>query len=93
MKTDAFFLSFSAYNHNQPGDAKKGAHVMIDVVKGEGAAKNKGLPLTVLLGSDCYEWVRSALTKSVATFDEWKDVSISTDRDDLKKWPSETGTS
>ena len=73
----------SAANHNQAGDAKKGAHVIIDVVKGEGAAKNKPFPLTVLLGSDCYEWVKNVLTESTATFEEWKDVTVSTDRDDV----------
>ena len=73
----------SAYNHNQPGDAKKGANVIIDVVKGEGFAKDREFTPVVLLGSDCYNEVKSILTKSIAKFDEWKDISVSTDRDDL----------
>ena len=72
-----------AYNHNQPGDAKKGVNVIIDVVRGEGVAKDKEFTPVVLLGSDCYGRVRSVLTKAVAKFDEWKDITISTDRDDL----------
>ena len=72
-----------AYNHNQPGDAEKGVNVMIDVVKGEGVARDKEFTPVVLLGSDCYNGVRSTLTKAIAKFDEWKDISISTDRDDL----------
>ena len=72
-----------AYNHNQPGDAKKGVNVIVDVVKGEGAAKDKEFTPVVLLGSDCYDGVRSILTKAIGKFDEWKDISISTDRDSL----------
>jgi len=71
-----------ASNHNQPGDAKKGANVIIDTVKGEGAAKDKQFTPVVLLGSDCYGQVRNILTKGVAKLDEWKDVTVSTDRDD-----------
>lgn len=56
---------------------------MIDVVKGEGAAKDREFAPVVLLGSDCYNTVRTILTKSIAKFDEWKDISISTDRDDF----------
>jgi len=72
-----------AYNHNQPGDAKKGVNVIIDVVKGEGVAKDKEFTPVVLLGSDCYNGVKGILTKTIAKFDEWKDISISTDRDNL----------
>ena len=71
-----------AANHNQPGDAKKGSNVIIDVVKGEGAAKDKAFTPVILLGSDCYEFARSTLTNSIAKFDEWKEVTVSTDRDD-----------
>lgn len=56
---------------------------MIDVVKGEGVAKDKEFTPVVLLGSDCYSGVKNILTKAIAKFDEWKDVTISTDRDDL----------
>lgn len=57
--------------------------MIIDVVKGEGVAKDKEFTSAVLLGSDCYRDVTKALTKAVAKFDEWKEISISTDRDDL----------
>jgi len=55
----------------------------VDVVKGEGVAKDKEFTPVVLLGSDCYNGARSILTKAIAKFDEWKGISISTDRDDL----------
>ena len=56
---------------------------MIDVVKGQGVAKDKKFTPVVLLGSDCYNSVKTILTSSIAKFDEWKDISISTDRVDL----------
>jgi hypothetical protein len=56
---------------------------MVDIVKGEGVAKDREFTPVVLLGSDCYNGVRDILTKSIAKFDDWKDISISTDRDDL----------
>jgi len=56
---------------------------MIDVIKGEGVAKDKEFTPVVLMGSDCYNSVRSVLTKAIIKFDEWKDITISTDRDDL----------
>ena len=56
---------------------------MIDVIKGEGVAKDREFTPVVLLGSDCCEGVRGILTESIAKFDEWRDISISTDRDDL----------
>ena len=72
-----------AYNHKQPGDPKKGANAIIDVVKREGAAKNKEIPPVILLGSDCYNFVTGTLTKAIETFEDWKDISTSTDRDGL----------
>lgn len=56
---------------------------MIDVIKGEGVAKGREFTPVVLLGSDCYDGVRDILTKSIARFDQWRDITISTDRDDL----------
>ena len=79
IATDRFF---PAANHNQLGDAKKGANVIIDVVKSEGVAKDKAFTPVVLLGSDCYDYVRKVLTEGIEKFDEWKDITTSTDRDD-----------
>ena len=53
------------------------------MVKGEWVAKDKEFAPAVLLGSDCYNDVKKTLSKAVAKFDEWKEISISTDRDDL----------
>jgi len=71
--------SLSTYNGKQPGDPEKGVQVMIDVIKGEGAAKGKEFPSALLLGSDCYNLVKDILEKTLETNKEWKDVICSTD--------------
>jgi len=70
-----------AHNGKQQGDPQKGAHVIIDVVKGEGAAKNKPFVPVVLLGSDCYQFVRDILEGRIERMDDWKEISCSTDHD------------
>jgi len=70
-------------NHNQIGDAKKGANTIIDVVTGEGLAADLGFSPVVLLGSDCYQGVREIFSGSIERIDKWKNLSCSTDRDDL----------
>ena len=69
----------SAYNGKQPGDATKGAKVIVDVVRGEGQAAGKRMPAVLAIGSDCYQIVRSALEDAIDRLDTWKDVTISTD--------------
>lgn len=52
---------------------------MIDVIKGEGAAKGKQFPTALLMGSDGYNIVKDILEKTQKTNEEWKDVICSTD--------------
>jgi len=68
-----------AYNGKQPGDPKKGVEVVIDVIKGEGAAQGKTVPSVFQLGSDCYAIVTEACNKTLKNLEEWKDVIVSTD--------------
>lgn len=60
-----------AYNGKQPGDPVKGFNVMIDIVRGEGFAKGKTVPLSILLGTDCYNQVKG--------MEDWKELTCSTD--------------
>jgi hypothetical protein len=52
---------------------------MIDVIKGEGAAKGKEFPTALLMGSDCYNTVKDILEGTLETNEVWKDVICSTD--------------
>jgi len=68
-----------AHNGKQLGDPKKGVEVIIDIVKGEGAAKGRTVPPVLQLGSDCYTLVTGACNKTLQNLEEWKDVIVSTD--------------
>lgn len=70
---------FNGNDGNQPGDPKKGVELMIDVVKGEGAAKGKEMPLRLPMGSDALEVVRKKCLETLKTCDEWEEAIKSTD--------------
>ncbi|KAF8805492.1 NAD(P)-binding protein [Phlegmacium glaucopus] len=71
--------SLQAYNGKQPGNPSKGVEVMVDLVRGEGAAAGKPFPRALALGTDCYAVVKNASQSALARLEEWKDVSFSTD--------------
>lgn len=54
---------------------------MADVVRGEGVAAGKLFPTSLLLGSDCYSIVKQETEGHLTRFEEWKDVTFSTDFD------------
>ena len=51
----------------------------MDVVRGEGAAKDKPFPPELVLGTDCYDTVKADLLRTLELLEAWKDVSKSTD--------------
>ena len=64
---------------NQPGDPKKAVELMIDLVKGEGYAAGKMVPLRLPIGRDAREAIRTTCEEMLKTMEEWKDVIDSTD--------------
>ncbi|KAF9043869.1 NAD(P)-binding protein [Hymenopellis radicata] len=68
-----------ATNSKQPGDPRRGALIIVDVLHGEGSASGKTMPSSLLLGTDCYEAVQEELMKALKNQDEWADVTKSTD--------------
>jgi len=68
-----------AYNGRQPGDPKKGAETIVDLVRGEGAAQGRDAPSVMALGSDCFEDVQTAASDTLKRLAEWESVSKSTD--------------
>jgi NAD(P)-dependent dehydrogenase (short-subunit alcohol dehydrogenase family) len=66
-------------NNNQPGDVKKGAKVIVDVLTQTGVAEGKEIPIRLVLGSDGDEWIRGKLVSTDKLLTEWKDVIYSTD--------------
>ncbi|GAB1310051.1 Putative oxidoreductase YusZ [Madurella fahalii] len=84
--TDAAHVrqAMNAYNGNQPGDVKKCAKVIVDVLTKEGVAKGRKVPVRLVLGSDCVEVVKEKCESTLKLVKEWEDVSVSTMRDDVK---------
>jgi NAD(P)-dependent dehydrogenase (short-subunit alcohol dehydrogenase family) len=64
---------------NQPGDPKKAVELMIDLVKGEGCAAGKTVPLRLPIGRDAREAIKTTCEEMLKTMEEWKDVIDSTD--------------
>jgi hypothetical protein len=61
------------------GDPIKAGEVIVDLVKGEGVAKDKPFPRTLALGKDCWDGIQREMRKVLQSSEEWKEVSRSTD--------------
>ncbi|KZV99687.1 NAD(P)-binding protein [Exidia glandulosa HHB12029] len=70
---------FLGLSGKQPGDTVKLCALIVDIVKGEGFATGRRIPRTIQIGNDCYHSVKTALSTSLATLEEWKPVIITTD--------------
>ncbi|KAF3074466.1 putative oxidoreductase YusZ [Trichoderma lentiforme] len=66
-------------NHAQSGDPKKGVAVVVDLVRQEGTAKGKTIPVRMPLGPDAYALIKDKCDKTIRLLEEWKDVISSTD--------------
>ena len=74
--------SIAAESGNQPGDPRKLVDIVLDLVKGEGVAEGRKVPLRVLLGQDAWEEVGGKLRGTLADMQEWEAVTRSTDLDE-----------
>ena len=63
----------------EPGDPKKAVERMIDVVKGEGLAKGRDLPVRMPLGSDGLKFVEDQCMATLKICEKWRDLITSTD--------------
>ncbi|KAL6898625.1 NAD(P)-binding protein [Trichoderma evansii] len=66
-------------NHAQNGDPKKGVAIIVDLVRQEGVAKDKTVPLRMPLGFDAYELIKSKCDTTINLLEDWRDVISSTD--------------
>ncbi|KAI9838166.1 MAG: hypothetical protein M1837_002628 [Sclerophora amabilis] len=64
-----------AITGNQPGDVKKGAQVIVDVLTSSGKAEGKAVPLRIALGPDATEFIKDKCSKTIALLDEWADIT------------------
>lgn len=68
-----------AYGGHQPGDPAKAAEIIVDIVRQEGVAKERGVPKTLFLGPDCVGMIKEVCEETLKSLKEWEDVSMSTD--------------
>lgn len=52
---------------------------MLDLVRGEGVAAGREVPLRVLLGNDAWDEVNGKLRRTMKEYEAWEDVTKSTD--------------
>jgi hypothetical protein len=64
LRHSKYLLDLPVYDGKQPGDPKKLVEVILDLVRGEGAAQGRKLPLNLALGSDCLNVVRESLCQT-----------------------------
>ena len=69
----------SEKNHAQSGDPKKGVSVIVDLVRLEGVAKGKTIPVRMPLGADAYDLIKYKCNDTLQILEDWKDVISSTD--------------
>ena len=72
---------FANEDSNQPGDPKKFAQVVIDLVHKEGPFKDKEIELRLPLGNDAFDEISQKLAKTTTLLKDWEDVIRSTDHD------------
>ncbi|RTE71140.1 hypothetical protein BHE90_014465 [Fusarium euwallaceae] len=66
---------------HQAGDPEKGVAIVLDLVRGEGVAEGRDMPLRIALGADGYEVVKDKCDETLKSLEAWKDVSCSTNFD------------
>ena len=74
-----FCLRAAAYDGHQLGDPEKLVQVVLDVVRGEGVALGRELPLSLPLGSDTFNTIQETLCRTDKVLEDWEDVIKSTD--------------
>ena len=65
----------------EPGDPVKAVERMIDVIRGEGIAAERGMPFRLPLGRDGMEVVRQKCLEMLKVCEEWEGLIRSTDLD------------
>ncbi|KAI0011534.1 NAD(P)-binding protein [Xylariaceae sp. FL0662B] len=69
-------------DRNQPGDTRKAVKIILDVVRGEGCAEGKDVPLRLPLGTDCYDAIKEKCQETLKLLEDWKYIINSTNHGD-----------
>ena len=76
--------AMEAYNNKQPGDIVKGARTIVDVLSQTGVAEGREIPMRLGIGSDCFNVITGKCNDTITLMEQWNDITISTDHDDVK---------
>lgn len=76
--------TFDAYDCKQPGDPEKGAQLIVEILTKSGRVAGKAIPARIPLGSDALTIIGGRCQEALKVLDDWKEISISTDHDDIK---------
>lgn len=66
---------FAAISGQERGDPHRAMELLVDVVRGEGAARGREWPMWLFLGGDVYRDVRGKCARVLASLDAWEDVA------------------
>ncbi|RDW77990.1 hypothetical protein BP5796_05842 [Coleophoma crateriformis] len=80
---DPLRAMLDAVDQKQPGDAKKGAQLIVEALTGTGRCAGKELPSRLLLGKDAVQLCSGVVEDWRKDIEEWKELSSSTDHDDV----------
>lgn len=79
-----FRKAFDAVDQKQPGDTEKGSQVIVEILTKSGRAAGMTIPARIPLGSDAVSVIYGNCHETLKILDEWKEISSSTDHDDVK---------
>lgn len=71
----------NALHHKQPGDPRKAADRIVDMVRSEGKAAGKTIPPRFPVGADAVEKIRANCSKKMEICDEWEAFTSDTTLD------------
>ncbi|RPB02879.1 NAD(P)-binding protein [Choiromyces venosus 120613-1] len=75
---------FNTYDRAQPGDPEKGAQLIVEILTKSGRVAGKEVPVRVPIGSDAIAFISTTAEETLQNMKDWKDLSSSTDHDDVK---------
>lgn len=62
----------------QPGDPRKAAERIVDLLTGTGLAEGREVPSRMTLGDDAYEWKLAALEQAEREARDWREWTTGT---------------
>ncbi|KAI0338156.1 NAD(P)-binding protein [Trametopsis cervina] len=68
---------YAKMHGKQPGDPEKAMVALVDVVRGEGQAQGRPMPLWLVLGEDAEQNLRDFCAERIKNLDEWQETTRS----------------